>query len=183
MQEGQETPAGSSSLFTNEENPYSLGMKWKQLRTAVPMALVNSTDRRDQDWTTNQNYFLGRSPQLNQTRCNRSQSSYNLRPWDMISGQHWELIRTSENALLRPHPYHYGIGFPCSSVSKESACSAADLVRSLGWEDPLEKEMATHSSILAWKISWTEEPCGLQSMGLQRAGHNWATNIKYRSFK
>ena len=41
-------------------------------------------------------------------------------------------------------------------------------VRSLGWEDPLEKEMATHSSILAWKISWTEEPGGLQSVGSQR---------------
>ena len=40
-------------------------------------------------------------------------------------------------------------------------------VRSLGWDDPLEKEMATHSSILAWKISWTEEPGGLQSMGSQ----------------
>ena len=38
-------------------------------------------------------------------------------------------------------------------------------VRSLGWEDLLEEEMATHSSILAWKIPWTEEPCGLQSMG------------------
>ena len=45
-------------------------------------------------------------------------------------------------------------------------------VQSLGWEDPLEKEMATHSSILAWKISWTEEHGGLQSMGLQRVGHN-----------
>ena len=45
-------------------------------------------------------------------------------------------------------------------------------VRSLGWEDPLEKEMATHSSILAWKISWTEEPGGLQSMGLKRVGHD-----------
>ena len=44
--------------------------------------------------------------------------------------------------------------------------------QSLSWEDPLEKEMATHSSILAWKISWTEEPGGLQSMGLQRVGHN-----------
>ena len=40
-------------------------------------------------------------------------------------------------------------------------------VPSLGWEDPLEEEMATHSSILAWKISWTEQPGGLQSMGLQ----------------
>ena len=43
-------------------------------------------------------------------------------------------------------------------------------VRSLGWEDPLEKEMATHSSILAWKTSWTEEPGGLQSLGSQRGG-------------
>ena len=45
-------------------------------------------------------------------------------------------------------------------------------VRSLGWEDPLEKEMATHSSTLAWKIPWTEEPGGLQSMGSQRVGHD-----------
>ena len=44
--------------------------------------------------------------------------------------------------------------------------------RSLGWEDPLEKEMATHSSIHAWKIPWTEEPGRLQSMGLQRVGHD-----------
>ena len=45
-------------------------------------------------------------------------------------------------------------------------------VRSLGWEDPLEKEMAVHSSTLAWKISWTEEPGRLQSMGSQRVGHD-----------
>ena len=44
-------------------------------------------------------------------------------------------------------------------------------VRSLGWEDPLEEEMATHSNILAWEISGTEEPGGFQSMGLQRVGH------------
>ena len=44
-------------------------------------------------------------------------------------------------------------------------------VQSLGWEDPLEEGMATHSSILAWSIPWTEEPDGLQSMGLQRVGH------------
>ena len=48
--------------------------------------------------------------------------------------------------------------------------------RSQGQEDPLEKEMATYSSILAWEISWREEPGGLQSMGSQRAGHNWVTN-------
>ena len=45
-------------------------------------------------------------------------------------------------------------------------------VRSLGWEDPLEKEMATHSSILAWRIPRTEEPGGLQSVGSQRVGHD-----------
>ena len=48
-------------------------------------------------------------------------------------------------------------------------------IRSLGGEDPLEKEMATHSSILAWRIPWREEPGRLQSMGSQRVGHNWAT--------
>ena len=45
-------------------------------------------------------------------------------------------------------------------------------VRSLGWKDPLEKEMATYSSILFWKIPWTEEPGGLQSVGSQRVRHN-----------
>ena len=45
-------------------------------------------------------------------------------------------------------------------------------VRSLGWEDPLEKGMATHSSILTWRILWTEEPGGLQSVGSQRVGHD-----------
>ena len=49
-------------------------------------------------------------------------------------------------------------------------------VWSLGREDPLEKEVAIHSSILAWRISWTEEPGWLQSMGSQRVGHEWATN-------
>ena len=60
-------------------------------------------------------------------------------------------------------------------------------VQSLGWEDPLEKGMATHSSILAWRIPWTEEPDALQSVGSQRVGHEWATytnimNISCYSF-
>ena len=49
--------------------------------------------------------------------------------------------------------------------------------RSLGWEDPLEKEMETHSSTLAWKILWTEEPGRLQSLELQRVGNDWATSL------
>ena len=50
-------------------------------------------------------------------------------------------------------------------------------VQSLGHEDPLEKEMAPHSSILAWRIPWTEEPGRLQSMGWQRVGHDWVTSL------
>ena len=52
-------------------------------------------------------------------------------------------------------------------------------VRSLGREDPLEKEMAPHSCIIAWKIPWKEEPGRLQSMGLQRVGHDLATSLHF----
>ena len=52
-------------------------------------------------------------------------------------------------------------------------------VLSLGQEDPLEEEMTTHSSILAWRIPWTEEPGWLQSMGLQRVGLDWVTNTYF----
>jgi len=50
-------------------------------------------------------------------------------------------------------------------------------VQSLGWEDPLEKQMAVHSSTIAWKIPWTEEPGRLQSMGSQRMGHDSVTSL------
>ena len=59
---------------------------------------------------------------------------------------------------------------------KESACSEGDPGLIPGWKDPLEKGMAAHSSILVWKIPWTEEPGRLQSTGSQRVGHNWMTN-------
>ena len=64
--------------------------------------------------------------------------------------------------------------FPSGSDGKESACKQETQVRSLGPEDLLEKGMATHSSVLAQRIPWTEEPGRLQSMGLQRVGHDWA---------
>ena len=64
---------------------------------------------------------------------------------------------------------------PGGSVAKNLPANEGDTGSVPGPDDPLEKEMATHSSILAWKIPWTEEPGGLQSMGLQRVGHNLAT--------
>ena len=66
-------------------------------------------------------------------------------------------------------------GFTGGSDGKESVCNAEDQVQSLGQEDALEKGMATHSSILARRIPRREEPGGLQSMGSQRVGHDWAT--------
>ena len=70
--------------------------------------------------------------------------------------QHWEI-----REAFSQHPG--------GSEGKASAYSAETLLPSLGQEDPLEKEMATLSSILAWEISWTEAPGGLQSMGLQKS--------------
>ena len=63
-------------------------------------------------------------------------------------------------------------GFPGGSEVKASTSNAETWVRSLGQEDPLEKETATHSSILAWKIPWIEERGRLQSTGSQRVGHD-----------
>ena len=65
------------------------------------------------------------------------------------------------------------LGFPDDSDGKEYLPAMQETwVRSLGWEDALQKGMATHSSILAWEISWTEEPGGLQSLASQRVGHD-----------
>ena len=60
------------------------------------------------------------------------------------------------------------VSFPGGSDSKASTAVLETWLQSLGWEDHLEKGMATHSSVLAWKMPWTEEPGGLQSMGSQR---------------
>ena len=62
--------------------------------------------------------------------------------------------------------------FPSGSDGKEFACSVGDLDSIPGAEDSLEREMATHSSILAWKIPWTDEPCRIESMGSQRVRHD-----------
>ena len=73
------------------------------------------------------------------------------------------------------------MGIRCASLVAQTVKNLPAMqetrVRSLGQEDPLEKEMATHFSIFAWRIPWTEEPGDLQSMRSLRVGHNSATNI------
>ena len=101
----------------------------------------------------------------------------------MVNFQMFKLdLETAEEPEIKL-PTSVGSSKKQKSSRKASASTRASLVaqsvknlpavqetqfQSLGWEDPVEKEMATHSSILSWKISWTEEPGGLQFMGLQR---------------
>ena len=73
--------------------------------------------------------------------------------------------------------------FPGGASGKESLCWRYETwVRSLGWKEPPEKEMATHSSILAWRIPWTEEPGRLWSIDLQRVGYDWSDLAKHKGF-
>ena len=100
-------------------------------------------------------------------------------------------IRTTVNLFPFPLLVYYNCIDSNTNIKKYSNLEGASLVaqrakslpvawetqvRSLGREDPLEKEMVTHSSILAWKTPWVEKPGRLQSMGLQRVGHDWATS-------
>ena len=93
-------------------------------------------------------------------------------PWES-SRRNLGLMRTIrlKYCLLR--------GFSNVSVVKSLLAIQETRVLSLGQEDPLEEEMATHSSILAWKIPWTKEPGRLQSMASQRVRHNWAHTDTY----
>ena len=117
-----------------------------------------------------------------------------LLPWTWgISSQLFQqaqplLLTLNEGYLLTTTPpdLELGIG-PLGTASlvaqmvKRLPAMRETQVRSLGWEDPLEKEMVTHSSTLAWKIPWTEEPGRLQSMGSQRVGHDRTTSLHFTS--
>ena len=72
------------------------------------------------------------------------------------------------------------MGFPGAQMVRNLPEMQKTRVLYLGWEDPLEKEMATHSSILAWRILWIEEPGGIQSIELQRVRHDCMTNTTPR---
>ena len=75
------------------------------------------------------------------------------------------------NSFIKLSTNTFWASLVAQTVKRLSAMQETQ-IRSLGWEDPLEKEMAAHCSIFAWKIPWTEEPGRLLSMGLQRVGHD-----------
>ena len=86
----------------------------------------------------------------------------------MISG--FKVTRWKEDTL-RGNKWEEG-AFLMAQTAKNLPAMQETQVQSLGQEDPLKEEMATHSSLLAWRIPWTEKPGGLQSMGLQRVGYD-----------
>ena len=106
-------------------------------------------------------------------------NSFRWWPWYPRSRRELSPLPSSDFKGLKQKATHFAVptrrtkGFPGGAVAKNLETQET-WVRSRGQEDPLEKERATHSSILAWKIPWTEEPDGLQSMGLQRVRHNWS---------
>ena len=87
----------------------------------------------------------------------------------------WQYFTESRNSTVRPFFNILGRNRGLAQRLKRLPGMRETWVRSLDREDSLEKEMATHSSILAWSIPWTEEPVGLQSTGLQRVRHDWVT--------
>ena len=98
----------------------------------------------------------------------------------MVKEKCWRKGITVSRSLTRSHEE----GFPIGSVVKNSPAlqeMQETQVWSLGQEDPLEEGMATHSSILAWRIPWTEGPGSLQSKGLKRVRHNWTTEHAHQS--
>ena len=80
---------------------------------------------------------------------------------------YWDSSNVAEMGFVITH-----LGFPGGSAVKNTPAMWETWIRSLSWEDPLQEDMATHSSILAWRIPWTQEPGGLQSIGSQRVRHN-----------
>ena len=96
--------------------------------------------------------------------------------YDLVTEQQMHIdIHIYAQTWINRAIYKMYVGFPSGSALKNSPAMQERQeiqVQSLGWEDSLEEEMATHSSILALKTPWTEEPGGLQSMGSQRAGHD-----------
>ena len=84
----------------------------------------------------------------------------------------WTLVLSLVTGMWKINSYNNSRGFPGGSVVKNSPAVQETRVQSLGWEDLLEEGMATHSSIPAWRIPWTEELGRLQSMGSQRVGHD-----------
>ena len=126
--------------------------------------------------------FVKRLKGIVENSLQHSNNLYGKRIWKRIG----ICIHKTKSLCCTPEPntasqVNYGASLVAQKVKRLSAVQETR-VRSPGWEDPLEKEMAAHSSNLAWKIPWAEEPGGLQSMGSWRVRHDWATSLSLFTF-
>ena len=111
-----------------------------------------------------------RSPRAKDPVRNKGRSNWNMQQWIKPCQ-----TDKSEN-MIASSVFTLTWSSLVTQMVKNLPAVQESRIRSPDWDDSLEKEIAIHSSILAWKISWTEEPGRLQSMGSQRGGHDWATN-------
>ena len=160
------------SLPASECFPMSQLFTWGSQSTGVS-ALASFLPKKSQGWSSEWTGWIS----LQSKGLSRVFSNTTVQKHQFFSAQRLYLGFIFDKKFKRCLSVSWG--FPRSSVSKESAVVQETWVQSLGLEVPLEMEMATHSSILAWKISWTEEPGGLQSMGSQRIGYDWVTNTYF----
>ena len=125
------------------------------------------------------------------TRATWDQSLFQEHPLEKIKATHssipaWRISWTSPWGRKEYMTEQLSLSLFWTSLMAQPVRSLPAMqeiwIWSLGWEDPLEKEMATHSSILVWNIPWTEKPGRLQFMGSQRVGHNWATSLHIENY-
>ena len=101
--------------------------------------------------------------------ANKKKNEASHKKWHIVLFHLYEMSKVGNSVVVESR-----LAFPGGSVAKNLLVMQETQVQSLGWEDPLEKGMATHSSTLAWSIPWTEEPGRVQSIGSQRVGHSWS---------
>ena len=125
-------------------------------------------------WNSKGTWFPGgASGKEPSCQCKR-QKRYGFNPW--VGKSPWRRTWQPTPVFLPGECHGH---FLVAQTVKRLSTMRETWVPSLGREDPLEKEMAIHSSTIAWKIPWTEEPGRLQSMGSQRVGHDWTTSLSF----
>ena len=161
-----------------------------------PGSILGSEDPLEKEMATHSSILAWRIPETGESGGLPSLGSHRVRQdWSDLAAAghaensindisfvaHSDLVMENRLQKSKGNLKSY-MGLPDDSDGKASACNAGNRGSISGSEDPLEKEMATHSSTLAWKIPWMEESGGLQSMGSQRVGHNWATSFRLKSY-
>ena len=152
--------------------------RFRELWRLIHPLISEIHDRHKETWKRRERTATNRNLKLKTTCVVWSTSSWRSGPGQGSEAGRWAEGRTSwkkkRAGLLSTVP-KLCTGFPGGAVVKNPPAMQEIRVWSLGQEDSPEKGMAIHTSILAWKVPWTEEPSRLQSMGSQRVGHDWAT--------